>query len=161
MRHSTMIYNVIIVQRKFQTSISNTALPIVASRKSTNVRRIGSWRKSRCSAVGTECLLFRRKRFHSDHRRKVQHGTMHSVPCRLFPPSCTFRSSRRTTSFRSSLYSSLFPLLWSLLWPPPSHPLPPTPFSVCLNRGAAGEKRRVCSACPKGWRDYQHTATYG
>lgn len=108
---------------------------------------LSSRRKSRCSAVGTECLLFRRKRFHSDHRGKVQHGTMHSVPRRLFPlPYAPFAPrvaqhpsvlpcTRLCFRFSGPCFGHPLPL------PLPRPPLPPTPFSGCLNRGATGEKR--------------------
>lgn len=141
----------------------------VTSRKSANVRRIGSRRKSRCSAVGTKCLPFRRKRFHSEHRRKF--NTERCTRCRV----ASFYYPR-------SLATSLHPFSFCLFslrltnHPRVARGIPvlvhdsvsTSGLSSALAPGARsrdvwtrrdGWEKRVCVACPRSWRDCEHTAT--
>lgn len=95
-RHSRLQYPAVHYrQRRFQSQSQVQthcwSSKRVTFRKSTNARRIGSRRKSRCSAVDTKHLLFRRKRFHSGRGGKLNDASdaapLHPASLHPFPHS--------------------------------------------------------------------------
>lgn len=115
-----IIYNVIMVQRKFQTSISNTALPIVALPEvderfgelarggNRDVRR---YVRSACSSAGNDFTQTIDGKFNTERCTRCRVVSFHP------PVHLSLLASHNILPFFLVLVS-VFPLLWSLLWPP-------------------------------------------